>query len=685
MSGNRCFSGNNQSQFGFSYPNNQGGYGSNQSATPWVQNPNTDGFNHNTNFGRGSYPNSNIGNNSNNASFDNYYGMGNFSNRNSNYNETMPSGNVPSGFTGGNFGNTGPVQVSGFPPFVGVKKGGKKKGFKRPLPEDPKEKRRIKRNNRSNKISSKAGMGGLPSVKVLRKLAAKHAPEGLDVMKVGRKKLKTLAAPELFSQGKIEIHDIPKTALVKIAAKHISDRVNVASFSKKALKNLIKRIDPTYVPPEPVDPNKPLSKKARRKKKAQDDEFARFISTQNKGINTLSNPIKIIHTPFLRKQVLEPRTKRKPGGVMEVRKFTPNSIVQRYTELQSNKVLDYNGLTVVGFLRFVLFQVYPNQRAHCSQFSKYVLKHHNVLKLLQYEVKKLLDQRFGENNRLSEIKNNKRNFLKLHKEEVMADDVHFFKDDQAIKRSNLVDECIDTLTADDYPSELVPTPCEFLKDPNKFPSHAESTRDFKHLFITHMYEGLGYEITSNLSVEDKIKFHLENPIIAAILFEFVLSYDTYVVINPSCMFKVKPGDQMALPPMLKNHLKRTASIGYMRSPALGKIYELLIERNAQVHTKILQVLPEGAKPSTSVLRDFANFIVFADEIISIVKYKLMEHTPFLPLLTHEKLDLFNNMVKKIYREGLEILKNKVSIHDITFNEINVLNEKTTADIKEDTN
>lgn len=652
---------NNQPNYGFSYQNNRGnapnyGFSHQSNEVSW----------HNDNF-------SNFGSNNlrvKNESYENYYGMA--TNDSSSYNSSAGLKHETS-----SFGESLNLPIAGdnssFPcsSTNNSPGGNKKKGFKRPLPDDPKEKRRIKRNNRSNK---KRNMGMKPSIinkPMLVQMAAKNAPAGVDVKKLNQKKLRMLAGVKLNTTKTKDLNELPKNVLMEMASKHVSEKVNIKAFTKRGLRAFLKQVDPKFKPPETVVP--PGSKKCLRRWNAAEKMAAKLIEANTLAQesivkdedDTLSNPVKIIETVSMRKDKFEQNKKRKKF-VKEVRKFTNSSIRSRYNELKTNEVLDYNGLALAGYLRHALFQIFPDKRVHGLILAEYVLDHPNILKLLQYEVRKLLDKKF-ENDNNATLK--KRALLMSVKIEVLQDDEKYFQDGRAAERSWLMDGCIDILASDVYPSELIPTHSDYMRDTTNIPVHEESIEEYQLLFIIYMYEALGFVITDTLYRKNKIKFHLDNAIIPALLVEFVRSYDTYVEINPFHMFSVKPGDRLALPSAIEDYLARKNNIGYCRNPQSGKLYSELKENHMLVQTKVLDVLPEGAKPSAALLRNFANLVLFSDEIFSLTRFKLIEHTPYLALKREEKIEMFNAFLKKTYKEAFVIWESKLSIHDMTFKDV----------------
>lgn len=649
---------NNQPNYGFSYQNNRGnapnyGFSHQSNEVSW----------HNDNF-------SNFGSNNLRVKNENYYGMA--TNDSSSYNsseglnhETSSFGeslNLPIAGDNSSF----PCSSTNNPPG-----GNKKKGFKRPLPDDPKEKRRIKRNNRSNK---KRNMGMKPSIinkPMLVQMAAKNAPAGVDVKKLNQKKLRMLAGVKLNTTKTKDLNELPKNVLLEMASKHVSEKVNIKAFTKRGLRAFLKQVDPKFKPPETVVP--PGSKKCLRRWNAAEKMAAKLIEANTLAQesivkdedDTLSNPVKIIETVSMRKDKFEQNKKRKKF-VKKERKFTNSSIRSRYNELKTNEVLDYNGLALAGYLRHALFQIFPDKRVHGLILAEYVLDHPNILKLLQYEVRKLLDKKFEKDNNAT-LK--KRALLMSVKIEVLQDDEKYFQDGRAAERSWLMDGCIDILASDVYPSELIPTHSDYMRDTTNIPVHEESIEEYQLLFIIYMYEALGFVITDTLYRKNKIKFHLDNAIIPALLVEFVRSYDTYVEINPFQMFSVKPGDRLALPSAIEDYLARKNNIGYCRNPQSGLLYSELKENRMLVQTKVLDVLPEGAKPSAGLLRNFANLVLFSDEIFSLTRFKLIEHTPYLALKREEKIEMFNAFLKKTYKEAFVIWESKLSIHDMTFKDV----------------
>lgn len=649
---------NNQPNYGFSYQNNRGnapnyGFSHQSNEVSW----------HNDNF-------SNFGSNNLRVKNENYYGMA--TNDSSSYNsseglnhETSSFGeslNLPIAGDNSSF----PCSSTNNPPG-----GNKKKGFKRPLPDDPKEKRRIKRNNRSNK---KRNMGMKPSIinkPMLVQMAAKNAPAGVDVKKLNQKKLRMLAGVKLNTTKTKDLNELPKNVLMEMASKHVSEKVNIKAFTKRGLRAFLKQVDPKFKPPETVVP--PGSKKCLRRWNAAEKMAAKLIEANTLAQesivkdedDTLSNPVKIIETVSMRKDKFEQNKKRKKF-VKKERKFTNSSIRSRYNELKTNEVLDYNGLALAGYLRHALFQIFPDKRVHGLILAEYVLDHPNILKLLQYEVRKLLDKKFEKDNNAT-LK--KRALLMSVKIEVLQDDEKYFQDGRAAERSWLMDGCIDILASDVYPSELIPTHSDYMRDTTNIPVHEESIEEYQLLFIIYMYEALGFVITDTLYRKNKIKFHLDNAIIPALLVEFVRSYDTYVEINPFQMFSVKPGDRLALPSAIEDYLARKNNIGYCRNPQSGLLYSELKENRMLVQTKVLDVLPEGAKPSAGLLRNFANLVLFSDEIFSLTRFKLIEHTPYLALKREEKIEMFNAFLKKTYKEAFVIWESKLSIHDMTFKDV----------------
>lgn len=307
-----------------------------------------------------------------------------------------------------------------------------------------------------------------------------------------------------------------------------------------------------------------------------------------------------------------------------------------------------------------IVQIIPEARFDSLQFCEYALGHHNVIKLLRYQVRKLLGKKFRK------IKMRKRQYLHAHKNDFLLETAEFFSDKKDILRLDLVNKCIDVLSANEFPADLIPTPCDYLRDPSVTPSPKELTDEFQCLFLYRMFQSLGYFVPELKTRSTTFEFHRYYHVIPPVLVDYVRSFDTYVSDSPYVedKLRLKPGDRFIFPDSIACHFKKKPGFGYLRNHVLWKLYRQLKVDNAQVETKICHVIPTGAKLTGELLRDFGNVILFSDEMLSVTKYILIEHTPFIALSRQEKIDLFDTDVKKIYRQVFEILQKNWSLHDV---------------------
>ncbi|KAI5694553.1 hypothetical protein M8J75_000905 [Diaphorina citri] len=408
-----------------------------------------------------------------------------------------------------------------------------------------------------------------------------------------------------------------------------------------------------------------------------------------------SKPINKTNTPIKRtnntRQIRKPTSARKPvvktetnGDVAQktvakqkrssnIEKQRAKIVKQKYNQLERNPFLNENGKIEVGFLRHALYEVFPHDRIHCMLVSSYLLGHRNAVKLIRYELKTLLDTRFGVDNISDEVKKAKREYLLDHKVKVLMELTYVYVDateEEKATREKVIDDSIDLLTSDLFPRDQVPKEEDYIIDPNVQSTHEDLIKDFQYKFVQYAYEGFGYTLVENpASVENKLKFHINNGFIPGLLVEIV-------------RIRGKPGDKIELPDILARWIERKNwSTNYQNKFYFiaRSIYNRQLAKGEQVESQVLDLLPQDEKLGTRIVRDFADAILVFDELATGVKYKLINYTPYINFSEDMKRGIFNEIMKSMYAETLELLKKETTLLKRTYEKLEGVPEE--ADVK----
>uniref|UniRef100_A0A8D8XYI6 Uncharacterized protein n=1 Tax=Cacopsylla melanoneura TaxID=428564 RepID=A0A8D8XYI6_9HEMI len=329
-----------------------------------------------------------------------------------------------------------------------------------------------------------------------------------------------------------------------------------------------------------------------------------------------------------------------------------NRLTRRYNKLKENKFLDDNARVLVAFLRQSLEDVVPEDHMHSILVYYYLIKHRNAVQLYQYEVKTSLDKKFGTETD-EETKKAKRDFLIAEKKQVL-EELKTVNEEENNEELNgkLIDECIELVTKDVYPEELVPQDEDYIENPEVTRTVEDLTHEFQLQFLTFVYDQFGYSLPEKRgTLEQKLKFHLNNGIIPALLVELAQSTT------------LRLGDSIDLPDILAKGLVRwTFNSMFLRQKSENfnrAIHRRQVAQNEHLQTSVLDLLPPETKWSTKFVRDFSEVILMFDNIATIAKYKLIHYTPFINLSKEVKQGIFNELASTVYSEVFEILKNDV--------------------------
>lgn len=340
-----------------------------------------------------------------------------------------------------------------------------------------------------------------------------------------------------------------------------------------------------------------------------------------------------------------------------------------------NPSLDEDSKMILIFLNHAMYSgLVKGNLSHCNLLSQYYFGHRNAVKLLQYEVRKLTDAtKLFKNNKKKEytpadVKSMKKvKLIKSRDQALKVIETLFGKtstEEQKAKREKLVNDCINKLVDPQYPEDLVPKLEDYVKNPSFKQNEDDLKQEFQWQFVVFAYQLIGFLVLDETPPPDEIanlnNLHLDNGTLAAVLVECIRLFE------PKGK-KVKPGDNVILTGQVAKILKHDKQILYLRDAGSAQIYTKQIENNAKYQTEILDLLPKDEDLSTTIVRDFANMVLFFDQAMTILQYKMIEYTPLISLSPDVKRELFDKMVKTVYKEGLKIWRSGVSLAARKFN------------------
>lgn len=356
---------------------------------------------------------------------------------------------------------------------------------------------------------------------------------------------------------------------------------------------------------------------------------------------------------------------------------------------------------LVHYLSNVMQDLTPKDlpSPHVQLLLKALVRHRNAPKLLTYECKLLLDKKFGsggdETTTDEEIREKKLSYLKEKKkalvdelnlvfkkkkptsspavaaivvkkeegEEVAADDA--VADNGAAteeqtppeegeenfeEKAALVDAYFGILSGETYSEEEhKPGLEDYIQDERK--TESDYVNDFKYEFFKHCYEFFQFRIKENIgfdaTIERRLKFHMGNAIVPLFLIE-----------------RMRTKVDMVKPPKTVMKYLITMNGKELRQDEHlhAQIYKHVLKLKEEYQqTDISDYIEGQTKLSLEALRDFADTILMFNKIASIIRYLLLNYTPHIVLPLETKNNLFDELVKWVYTECLNCLKNDVRL------------------------
>lgn len=301
---------------------------------------------------------------------------------------------------------------------------------------------------------------------------------------------------------------------------------------------------------------------------------------------------------------------------------------------------------ITNYLKALVFELCGDENEdHAVLVLRAIATNPNVIKCLMTESKTFLDQKFGAGSDL-EVTNKKRsyliNFSRKHTEETIETLRSLMRsvkkvDDTIYEKYNAV------LSGKKVDETMFANLTDYVLEPGK--SEDEFIVDFKYDFVRFVFEKFCFKIVENFCVtkdrRKRINFFMNNGFLAGLI--WTMAQGKARELPGAAMKYVTSMDR----PCQENSLK-------IDNKMLAKV---MAKENYAIQTNYLDftaqrdLLPIQEKT-------FRKCIELFDPKASIVKYQLVDYTPYNPLPRDYKLFVLSEIMKFVYLQVMEcVVKN----------------------------
>lgn len=297
---------------------------------------------------------------------------------------------------------------------------------------------------------------------------------------------------------------------------------------------------------------------------------------------------------------------------------------------------------LVNYLKSLLFELCgQEEKEHAVLVLRAITTNPNMSKCLMTECNTFLDKQFGAEKDLVTT-NKKRSFLinfhRKHMEETRKTLVQLGKAIQEPDEA-IYSEIEEVLSGKKVDPEKFATPEDYVLEPGK--SDEDFIVDFKYEFVRFAFEKFYFKVVESFCVtkdrRKRINFFMNNGFLAGLIWTSSQGKTLHL-----------PGLALKYTTLMDKPCKETSS----------RVDERLLEKIQQKGTFVVKTNYEDFTASRTdltpeLLDKFKACIDLFDPKASIIKYQLVDYTPYNPLPRDYKLYVFNEIMKFVYLQCLE--------------------------------